>query len=62
MWVFVEVLGIILLTILSVLVFVGLALALIEWIKEYLIELEWIHPKYDKCDDDEEDMGCYYDQ
>lgn len=62
MWAFVEVLGIILLTILGVLVFVGLALTFIEWIKEYLIELEWIHPKYDECDDDEEDRGCDYDQ
>lgn len=55
MWTIVEAIGAIALIILGVLFSIMLALWFIGLIKEALIELEWIHPKADKDNEDDEE-------
>ena len=53
MWTIVEAIGAIILIILGVLLSITATLWFIGLIKEELIDLEWIHPKADKDDEDE---------
>lgn len=55
MWTIVEAIGALILIILGVLLSITFTLWLIGLIKEELIDLEWIHPKADKDDEDNED-------
>lgn len=59
MWAIVEIMGIIALIIIGLLVSFALVLMLIQYIKELLVELDWIHPKADKDDEDNENWEEY---
>ena len=67
MWAFVEVAIVIVLTVLGALLSFALGLLLVQYIKELLVELEWIHPKPNDDDDDDDDNdesweGITYDK
>lgn len=55
MWAIVETVGAILIIVSMVFMGIYLNLVLINGIKLMLVDLEWIHPKYDECDDDDDD-------